>query len=233
MDIRNDSAVAEPRVRQQEHIIIFVHMPKCGGKSVRHSLETAYGSSFKQHYVNPLKKHSIPKVSFLMRPKWPNKSNTEVVYGHFCFDQFAIYSLFNPVKKAMLFRHPIDLVCSSYFYRREKHAEAYANISLIEYAQRKDMQKIFSLYLGRTKVEDLDFVGIQEHFAESLKLYERLFGVKLENQRVNETQSKPVDYKSYLIEEGLLDEVTKLMAKNIAIYESALARFNQLKSIAS
>jgi len=209
-------------------MIIFVHMPKCGGKSIRHSLETTYGSAFKQHYVNPRKEHSSSILSFLMRPKWPSKVDTEVVYGHFCFDQFAIYGLFNPIKKAMLFRHPIDLVCSSYFYRREKHVDEYRNTTLIEYAKRKDMRDIFNLYLGRTRVEDLDFVGIQERFSESLALYEKLFGKKLENQRVNETQSKPVDYKSYLIQEGLLEEVASLMASNIAIYEKALVRFEEL-----
>src|SRR5690554_4479273 len=136
-------------------MILFVHTPKCGGKSIRDALKDAYPDRLKLYYLNPRKHHSWPLVPFILRPSWPDTARIDIVYGHFCFDQFALYGLFRPVRKGMFFRHPLDLVCSSYFYRREKHADEFRNVTLLDYAKSPDMQNLFGLFLGKTRVESL------------------------------------------------------------------------------
>ena len=209
-------------------MIVFVHTPKCGGKSFRRSLQASYKERLRLHYVNPRKDHS--RMPYLLRPVWPNRKKTDIIYGHFCFDQFALYSLFQPVMKGMLFRNPVDLVCSSYFYRRHKRADEYKNVSLIEYAKRQDVRNIFKLFLGGTRVETLDFVGLQEHYNSSLQLYEKIFNKHLPVHNVNVTQDKPVDYKNHLQSENILEEFTELMKDNMEIYNHAESRFRELIS---
>jgi len=139
-----------------------------------------------------------------------------------------MYGLFHDVKKGMFFRDPIDILCSSYFYRKEKQPDEYRNVSLIEYAERNDVVNIFKLYLGLTKIEDLDFVGMQHDYEMSIKLFEIIFEKKLPIYQVNRTQNKPFNYQEYLRNEGVYETVIKLMEENIAIYNQAEVRFKHL-----
>jgi hypothetical protein len=215
-------------------MIIFVHTPKCGGKSVRAALKETYGDRLKLYYLNPLKRDSMPAIPYLFRPHWPDQANTDIVYGHFCFDKFALYGLLRPVRRAMFFRHPIDLVCSSYFYRRDqlyrrnKRADEYQNMTLLEYAERQDRRHIFESFLGHTSIEDLDFIGLQEHFDASIELFGKTFGKQLTVHRVNQTRNKPVDYRRYLEEEGLIKPMLQCMQRNLVIFEQAEKRFREL-----
>jgi len=47
-------------------IIIFVHMPKCGGKSIKRALKDIYGDRLDLYYLNPRKEAFIAMVSFFI-----------------------------------------------------------------------------------------------------------------------------------------------------------------------
>lgn len=203
-------------------------MPKCGGSSIRTALDEAYGSRLKRYYLNPVKKHSKRILPFILRPRWINNRETGIVYGHFCFDQFGLYSLFKPVQKAMFFRNPIDLFCSSYFYSKEKHGKKFENVTLQEYAEQNDIKNIFDLFLGRTKVKELKFVGLLEQFEPSAELYGKIFDVKLPIHHVNRTKNRPIDYKRYLEDNNMLEFVISKLDKNIRIYNEAKNKFMEM-----
>ena len=114
------------------------------------------------------------------------------------------------------------------FTGKKKHPDEYSNVTLMEYAGRKDVVNIFKLYLGLTKIDNLDYIGMQHNYEMSIKLFEKIFNKKLPIYQINYTQNKPHDYKEYLKHEGIYESIVKLMKKNITIYEKAEIRFKHL-----
>jgi len=85
---------------------------------------------------------------------------------------------------------------------------------IVHFIKQNNLENFYSIFLGKVKVEELDFVGIVERYEDSLKLFENIFGEKLHEKEINVNKKKLKDYKHYLYEGGVLSEVNKLMQKN-------------------
>lgn len=211
-------------------MIIFPHIPKCGGSSVRTALGNAYGDRLSLLYSNPWNQGPVTRFKVAVQQRWPDNRTTDVIYGHFSLERFFLFSKICDPKFAMFFRHPIDLSCSMYFYEKQKKPQKYAEITYLDLLRSKKMRSFFRTYLAWLPVESLDYVGIQEYIDDSICLFDRKFGTRLEVPNENVTKGKPTDYWSHLKESGELELALELMSENIEIYEAAKSRFRQLCS---
>lgn len=93
---------------------------------------------------------------------------------------------------------------------------------------RRVNRSVFRIFLGRTRVDRLDFVGLTEDYARSLQLFEAIFGCELTEYRRNVNQARPDDYGTYLQDRGVHQTVSRLMAENQRTYDLARMRFETL-----
>jgi len=207
-------------------MIIFIHTPKCGGKSLKESLRKVYGDKMFLDYPNPLEKSLIHKLRAIARKIIFFNKSFELVYGHFCFDNYKKL-ISQKSKTAMFFRDPIDLISSYYFYSVEKYPNRHYK-DIISFSKQKKIREFYKLFLGQLQVEDITYIGIVEEYAKSLRLYKKIIGPNLTENHFNITVKKPKNYKEYLKERGLLEEMKNLMEENIKIYNRAKERFNYL-----
>lgn len=209
---------------------IFVHMPKCAGKSLRHALERAYGDRLLLDYANPYKKdirHRFLYARQYLKGFVFARQKPEIVYGHSSFARYRRFIGKEGVRTAMFFREPVDLICSYYFYLKAKYPDRVKG-TLAEFARTDEARHFYRAFLGPLEPEQLDFVGLVESYDASLDLFERLSGVALDRERKNITKNKPENYRRYLEERGWLEEVESAMAENREIYDRAKRRHGEL-----
>jgi hypothetical protein len=215
-------------------MIIFPHVPKTAGSSLRSALIDKYGDRLLLDYgAAPLFENPERElIDNQMRAKISSNSKSyrsqyDLVYGHFPADRYE--SLGVDISRAIFFRDPVDRLCSNYFYRFKNNdgtAGGVSNVSIVEFANRANMKYVYQNYLSDLNLNDFDFIGITEHFSESLSRFAKVYGVKLPFYRERVGQKK--DYRSYLLEHGLLEEVIASQKDNQDIYNKALERFHSL-----
>ena len=196
-------------------MIVFPHVPKTGGtslyKSLRHKfgkrmLQTGFGNA---PDLSSTLRREVVALGTLLRKRYLLKSY-DINYGHFPADLYR--HLQAPV--GMFFREPRARVISEFHY----HQRCGRDISLRDLVSRQ--ANFYSLYLGRLSIEDLAFVGITERYQESLTLFERVFGIHLD-----EFKERVGSYDT-----GLMNEAGG-QQENQAIYHAALRRFEELCKI--
>jgi len=214
-------------------MILMVHLPKSGGKSLREGLESVYGNGLQLHYNNPIKlswgkrfRYEFNQIIHVIRGP-VSMANRKIIFGHYCFDDFKSIGGKVPVQRGAFFRDPIEWAGSYLLYIRWKYPKRNSG-HLIKELKKYRLHRGFSLYLGSIHVNDLDFVGITEDYGNSIKLFSEIFGKQIQEAHINKTVNAPKSYRDYFAEEGVLSEVENLMAENIDIYQQALQRYQEL-----
>jgi hypothetical protein len=218
-------------------IIVFAHVPKCGGKSLKKGLEAAYGEGLKSHYLNPIRHRPADIFGFrLWRLKkifFPSRYriDAKIVYGHFCFDDIIV-GAGRSIRRGAFFRDAVEWFGSYYFYHLSKYPGEFPEDPQ-EMIRKMRLSQAFALYLGSVSVESLDFVGITEEYEASLQLFEKIFGVTIPFHFENKTPAAPEQesrskYRRYFEERGVLSEIEAAMAENQRVYGLAQARFTAL-----
>ena len=100
-------------------------------------------------------------------------------------------------------------------------------LTINEFAALPEMVNFYSIFLGRMSLEQFDFVGLQEEYKTSLRLFEKMFGIKVQERREN-----TVDREQYedLRSNADLDKLRLTQEANQLIYDQARRRFDQLCS---
>ena len=209
-------------------MIFFVHIPKCGGKSFRKGLEQAYGDDLLLYYNNPLKDHVTPKTGIFKTVHNLcfdlKNAKKKIVYGHYSLDEFLPL---NNKSAGAFFRDPVEWVGSLLLYRQKKHRRDVSSDLLTEIRE-GDLEKGYDQFLGTYRPAQLDYVGLVEEYERSLRLFEKVFGQKIEYFHANKTEGAPKPYRDNFDESGILEEVTNLMLDNQSIYDEAKERFEAL-----
>jgi hypothetical protein len=213
-------------------MLLMLHINKCGGKSFRAGLESSYGDAVQIYYNNPIKKLRMGPVrryldSFIRKFRGVKiKVGCEVVYGHYCLDEFS--HITDPAtQRGAFFRDPVEWVGSFLFYNKTKHPELLQGKHLQD-IKNCNLKYGFASYLGSVPVADLDFVGITEDYDNSLKLFQKVFGKEISAFQRNVTDNSPGSYREFFAEQGILAEVEELMSDNMTIYKQAVERYLSL-----
>jgi len=94
--------------------LIFIHVPKCAGTSVRQIVEQWFSSGAHRHYRRP-ETRDIPKVINFAKQE---KSVPQLIFGHFSVvEGLGIQSQYPQVTQFVtILRDPLETAISEYFY---------------------------------------------------------------------------------------------------------------------
>jgi len=203
-------------------MLVSVHIPKCAGTSFRHVLHSLYGDRAWDNYGAVFTRgEARPGIV---------PAGTVCVHGHFLADAFDDVC---PERELITWlRHPVERVVSNYFHflrapdMRDDCCRALheRKLSLLEFADLEWMRNESSRYLAGKPIDDFGFVGIVEHFSESLRHFSGRFGrgrsLPEPMDNVNPWRKAP----NYALSHGEYAHILVRNALDVRLYQQALDR---------
>lgn len=196
-------------------MIVFPHVPKTGGSSIRSALQQRLGPRLLLDYDHsPMRVEGARPAPLASDEAMALAGDYDMVYGHFAADRYQALN----GRVAMFFRNPRDRVLSHYHYQQAKGRME--SVSLADFLQRPNQMAVYSRFLGCVPISDLAFVGITEAFSDSLRLFRAVFGIDLDERRER--------VGSWELPEDLNDAIALSQRDNWTIYDQARRRFDEL-----
>jgi hypothetical protein len=230
-------------------MIVSVHIRKSGGSSFRKELQTFYskellldygdeiGSSFMSSKIKRLK--SKLKI---YNKRIDIAKHYKVIHGHFYADKYD--KLPCELNFVTFLRHPVDRVLSNYYYLQRnperKNPDARLihkfNYTLEQYIAHADARNVQHQFLNGKNLEEFSFVGITEKYAESILLFNKIFGANLgneANENVNPDLKDGYDISTELY--GMILELNKmdykLYLEALRIHQTKMKEFRLISNI--
>lgn len=156
--------------------LFWVHVPKCGGSSIREALHTVYGDKLCRHYRN--EEHLDPAA--IVR-------DYTCIYGHYPVDRFASYDGL----RITWVRHPIARLVSHYFFWKyttpheldSRHQQFKTSLpSIVDFAEQEystGAPSTLAYFLSGLSPRELDFVGFCEYMDEDWLELQLMLGKQL------------------------------------------------------
>ena len=202
--------------------LISVHIPKTAGTAFRHVLIEVYG------YAGVLEDYPPDRIQQLEQAIDPK---IKVIHGHFAADKYQ--ALFPQAQKIVWLRHPLFRLISEYFFAKTINDRANAihaqllekNLGILEFAQIPQMQNFLSQKIAGVKLEEFDFVGIQEFYREDLAELKQILGWQNFQPTVKNSNQYPAYYQclqEILGDRTLINQLAKLNQEDMQLYERAL-----------
>jgi hypothetical protein len=147
---------------------ISLHVHKCGGTTLAWMLRDLYGEKF----FWDKSEDSVFVHGKIINYNHSHVAKADVIHGHIHADKYSF------LKRPYItwLRHPVARLESEYSIILQKRITGRSSalhkkiqrekLSFIDYVQ--EVPNVYSNYLGDLRVEDLAFVGITEHYEESL-----------------------------------------------------------------
>lgn len=210
---------------------LFLHIPKTAGTSFRLAVERAFGSERVAYDYSPkawetsdaVREHYYTKKDLeALRAKLMSK-RVVLLAGHFDFRRYS--SILPPSRVVTFLRDPVARVVAEYHhFRRHNGFEG----ALLEFASQARNRNLQCSILRGVPLEDAEFVGITEHYEESLaRLRERL-GWDLEpivtNVNPERTEIVAGDYPLSKDEASALREWNK---NDLELFDAAVRMFRK------
>ncbi len=231
----------------KQPIIIFVHLPKCGGTTLYRLVEWEY-SPLQVFFVDG--RFYRWSYNRLIRSRMDKLVGMQVFQGHM---PFGLHKLLNaPATYMTMLREPVDRVISEYYYRIHRRQHPYEDrwmkqLSLEEYIRTTPQHNIqtkllagqrsgYDFLAGECGADTLSIakenlaqrfslVGLTERFEESLALAKLAFGWKIEHfADFNITGNRPAKSS---VQPSIRDLITDYYRYDVALYEYAVALFNE------
>ena len=111
------------RVYDPESSLFSLHIPKCGGQSMRQLLETWYGNQFRIHYFQ----------QFNAMPPRHELAPGICVHGHFNHAKgFGIKAYYPEATQFItVLRDPMEMALSNYFFWKKKERSRKLELGLL------------------------------------------------------------------------------------------------------
>lgn len=224
-------------------MLISIHVPKTAGTSFRNSLAREFGDRLLWAYgTRPLSSFFADRVTRLkykfkvLKDKEKLARDYDAIHGHFVghlYDRLPV-----PKQYCLFLRDPLSRVVSHYVYcmQGDESRETWRHslwshvvrnrLDIYSFAALPEMRNLYGIFLGKKRIEEFDFVGLTEEYAVSLQLFEKIFGIPMDEEKVN--VAKPTNNERFLpssLDRGLL---AKTQEKNRDIYDRGRRRFEQL-----
>ncbi len=231
----------------KQPIIIFVHLPKCGGTTLFRLVEWEY-SPMRVFFVDG--RFYRWSYNRLIRSRMDKFAGMQVFQGHM---PFGLHKLLNaPTTYMTMLREPVDRVISEYYYRLNRPQHPYEDrwmkkLGLEEYIRATPQHNIQTKLLAGQPT-DYDFlagdcteatlsvakenlaqrfslVGLTERFEESLALAKLTFGWKIEHfTDFNITGKRPARSS---VPQPIQDLIRDRYRYDVALYDYAVGLFNE------
>ena len=228
-------------MRQKEDLLIFLHIVKAGGTSLRWALEDQFPCK-KVLRCYESKGCTLDQISAISEEK---KKQFQFFVSHYSFGTHELFP--QPATYITMLREPIARSISQYYsfiyedpkgkwndsvrsiagyihnMRRVKHDNL--QVRYIANFLEEDELTTEHLEVAKANLQNhFSAVGVTERFEESLALFSKVFGwKKLTYVRRNITKSKPVDFR---LESDLLELLNKHNELDLALYEFCLSLFD-------
>jgi hypothetical protein len=169
--------------------LYFVHLPKTAGSTLRPVIARQYWPA----QVLNLRQEQLEMQLRSLKPV--QHQNARLLSGHFFY---GLHTRFDgPYTYATILRHPISRLISSYHYNQHKpnlaHHDFVHQHSIVEFARDRGAANLMTRYLagvpdGEPITEahcqqalsnlqnSFTFIGLTEHFDESLLLMKHIYG---------------------------------------------------------
>ncbi|MEL6921907.1 MAG: sulfotransferase family 2 domain-containing protein, partial [Pseudomonadota bacterium] len=209
---------------QKQARLISVHIPKTGGTTFTNILQQRFSGDLVLDYGQP-----VDAVASLIAPK-----KEFCIHGHFKAGKHA--ALENKTLITWL-REPLDRIISHYnFWRTHRYPFNqfwlefhYNEMSFVEFALDRRLRNEQSMYLDGVPIADYEYVGITEHFQQSLDLFASRYGIELPEEIPHSRDSGrlPQAIKASDIDKADLNKIRAFHHLDYAVYFEALSQFSK------
>lgn len=208
---------------------LFLHMPKCGGVSVRRLLESHLSSRLTIDYMSygtldpSSRRNEINKA--LEHPK--NVGEDQVIYGHFYPVKYFGRTLNQNYKIVTILRDPIERLVSHYFYwKRTEHPDHYVyrkfraeSWTLEQFIMSEDLKNFYAQFLTDFPLKRFDYIGVYERLEESVRECLRALDLKIDFHTLPHLNSNKNHEKSQvLLSNSFLREAQEFHAWDYSVY---------------
>lgn len=216
--------------------IIFPHIPKTAGTSLRKSFEAYFGDSYIAKDFGPAFQQTTPCVKHLFFEKndpyeLKNKLDKDefcVLTGHF---ESSRYIQLYPVSQFVTFlRDPVKRVFSEYRHRATRNFDRFEG-SLEEFCDQEKSQNLQFSMLHGCAWPAFAFVGVTEKFDTSLSILNEELGLSLESVEANKfSKDKSFERELTLSER---DYIKNKNGKDVALYSEVCAYLDEREKFSS
>ena len=228
-------------------MLLSIHISKTAGNSFREALMEAYGADrvfrdygdwtgFDEPFAN---KRRLERWAAMRARREELLRNYDVIHGHFAADKYI--GLFPQADFISFFREPAQQSISHWRWQsaltdrasdvnKEVHMEVRYWRELqptveehLKWPFYRDHQ---SQFMGSLPVDELAFVGIYEHYEESLELFKAIFGKDLGPPRRASITARQGG--AFEVTPEIRRLINKYRAADVELYAKATERFNEL-----
>ena len=225
--------------------LIFVHIPKAAGTSLKQSIVSRVGEdSVTFKYDRPMSDGPLTRRGkCLIASLSGQQPERAITFGHFLAGYFARFTMLGFEKRPELryvtfLREPLQRAISHYYFWKRTYIGGHKvwdrftkeDWSLERFLLSKEHANFQSQFLWNFPIKSFDFVGLAERYEESVAMLGMAFPV-LEGLAIRVENSNPEKSgdNGYQIDSTLAEHFKQLNADDYALYEEAVEIFERQK----
>lgn len=216
-------------------MIVSVHMPRTAGTSFAEVLERRFGDGLRLDYDDvPVNSSAWPRSVHALQAclHLGEKSfhGVDCVHGHFLPLKYLLASVRTPIRFVTWLRHPVQRIASHYAYWRRSYSPSVPGVlqrrcveekwSLERLALGPELRDLYSQLLWGFPLENFEFVGLTEHYAEDLQDFGERF---LDGRPAPDTLNATSAGAPHAIDPELAARIEAHHARDMALWRWAAA----------
>lgn len=224
--------------------LISIHLPKCGGSSLKYALDKWFTKDLYFHYFDEENNKLPERIKQYNTGFFGMLGRGVCIHGHFNKDRgFSVKDYYPDAKQFITFlRDPLEIYISNYFFVNQKElyrdGERYhIKKNLNEYIKNVTQEGV-SWYMrhlpGDVKEDNVSeylsskfvFVGVMEQYQKSLDI----LADELGKQRIKIPKYNETERENYEIDEDTVEEFRRVFSLDYNIYKSATRYINSKKT---
>jgi hypothetical protein len=206
-------------------MLISIHVPKCAGTSFRLLIDKLYGNRVWHNYGIIFSRESA-RTELI-------PAGTQIIHGHFLADAFD--GVLPSRRYITWVRHPVHRLVSNYYHFlrspdmrddccRQLHER---KLSIRQFADLDWMQNEMCRYLAGKAIDEFEFVGVSEEFAQSMGLFCSAYRfVRVSDFPRANTNPETTD-GHYALSEGDFAYIAERNKADLALYYKAVLRLRE------
>ena len=225
----------------REQGVIFVHIPKAAGTSLKQALVEANSEgAFCFDYGRPMAKGSLRrKIDCLYHSVYGSRPLGRIIFGHFLVGKYARPGLSSfrkdpRFKYAVFLREPLQRAISHFHFWKRTLVPGHRvwetfmreNWDIERFLLGDEHRNFQSQFLWRFNLSQFDFVGLAERYEESLRMLGAaiplLADLNARKENVN-PQRSPID--GYVVAPSLAAAFKQRNNLDYVLYDQALELF--------